>query len=272
MDSIGQTLKAARESKNMELQDVTAATLMQPHVISAIENDDFAAMPAPVYARGFIRLYAESMGLDPAPFINAYNNRSRPVASPPKRTSAREQPSTPDARPPAHTAPQKPPLSKPPAPQPPAPRPLAGEPVQEPRPVDKRPRPIRFRMPRLPEFPRFGFSLGAAKRRLSASIARIKKAFLRVRMPRIDAAGIISPLRSGAKAIIRIIGRISLPCPSISSETAVLLFRSALAILFLLLAVAGMLWYSDSRRPRIFHSRLIQEPPEPYVEFRPVKQ
>lgn len=266
MASIGQTLKAARESKHMEIQDVVAATLMQPHVVSAIENDDFASMPAPVYARGFIRLYAESMGLDPAPFIEAYNNRGKAPFAPPK-TKLKEQAPATKPMPAERSAQQKPPA--PPAPPPRAPDP---KPAPEPRRQERIRQPIRFRMPKLPSLPKPGIYAGAAARRLGALISRVKTSFAGARMPRLDIARMTAPLRAGAGTIGRHIGRISLPSISISADAAVILLRSTLAIVFLAAAVSGILWFTEHSKPRVFDSRLMQEPPEPYVEFQPVKQ
>ena len=45
-----------------------------------MEADNFSVMPAPTYAKGFIRLYAEYLGLDPAPLVQEYlaNHASGP--------------------------------------------------------------------------------------------------------------------------------------------------------------------------------------------------
>jgi len=75
MDTIGQALKKARENKAMTVADVALATKAMEDHIKAIEDDNFDVFPAPVYARGFIKLYAECVGLNPQPLVQAYRSR-----------------------------------------------------------------------------------------------------------------------------------------------------------------------------------------------------
>ena len=73
MATLGQQLKAAREKKRMTLSQTALKTRIKVQHLEAMERDDFARMPAPAYARGFLRLYAEYLGLDPAPLLAEYN-------------------------------------------------------------------------------------------------------------------------------------------------------------------------------------------------------
>ncbi len=83
MATLGQQLKAAREAKGVSESDAGAATKTLTKIIIAMEADDFSVMPAPTYAKGFIRLYAEYLGLDPAPLVEEYIEKnvtgSRPL-------------------------------------------------------------------------------------------------------------------------------------------------------------------------------------------------
>jgi hypothetical protein len=85
MESIGQILKAARERRQISIADVVVATKMSSTFVKAIEADDFKALVAPVYARGFIKLYAACVGLDPMPLLKQFDvsNRAAPASSPP---------------------------------------------------------------------------------------------------------------------------------------------------------------------------------------------
>ena len=85
MESIGQMLKAARERRQISIADVVAATKMTSTFVKAIEADDFGALVAPIYARGFIKLYAECVGLDPTPLLKQFgaDGRAAPALSPP---------------------------------------------------------------------------------------------------------------------------------------------------------------------------------------------
>jgi len=76
METIGQTLKKARASKKMTVTDVAHATRAMVNFIEAIEADDFHVFPAPIYAAGFIKLYAECVGLNPQPLVQALNQKA----------------------------------------------------------------------------------------------------------------------------------------------------------------------------------------------------
>jgi len=90
MESIGQILKTAREQRQISISDVSVSTKMTSTFVKAIEADNFNALVAPVYARGFIKLYAECVGLDPMPLLKQFDvsGRAAPtLASPPPKAS-----------------------------------------------------------------------------------------------------------------------------------------------------------------------------------------
>ena len=64
MQTIGQRLKAAREEKNLTLEKVFQAIRIRVNYLQALEDDDLSVMPSPVQARGYLRNYAEYLGLD----------------------------------------------------------------------------------------------------------------------------------------------------------------------------------------------------------------
>lgn len=68
----GATLRAAREKRNLSQADIAEATRIKVHVIDAIENNDFQKLTAPLYVKGFIKMYAERVGLDPEPLVREY--------------------------------------------------------------------------------------------------------------------------------------------------------------------------------------------------------
>lgn len=72
MFSPGGTLRAAREKLRLTQADIAEATRIKVHMVDAIENNDFSRISAPLYGKGFIKLYAERVGLDPAPLIRDY--------------------------------------------------------------------------------------------------------------------------------------------------------------------------------------------------------
>ncbi|GBD22398.1 hypothetical protein HRbin29_00028 [bacterium HR29] len=71
MATIGETLRAARERRGLSLSEASRLTRIAPRFLIALEEDDYAALPAPVYARGFLRSYAALLGLDPEPLVAA---------------------------------------------------------------------------------------------------------------------------------------------------------------------------------------------------------
>ncbi len=83
--SIGAQLKAAREARGLTTSELAASINTLTQVIQNLENDDFKRMPAPVYVRGFIKLYAQAVGLDPAPLVEEYAAiQARAFGSPPQ--------------------------------------------------------------------------------------------------------------------------------------------------------------------------------------------
>ena len=70
--SFGQTFRTAREAKGLTLAQVAAKTRILVQIITDMENEDFHRIPAPIYGRGFVRLYAECVDLDPTPLIHEF--------------------------------------------------------------------------------------------------------------------------------------------------------------------------------------------------------
>src|SRR5512138_1557575 len=70
MTTIGQKLKIAREDKRLTLEKVFEATRIRVQYLQALEADDLSVMPSPVQARGYLRNYAEYLGLDVERVLN----------------------------------------------------------------------------------------------------------------------------------------------------------------------------------------------------------
>lgn len=64
MQTIGQRLKTAREEKGLTFAQAFEATRIRVNYLRALEDDDLSVMPSPVQARGYLRNYAEYLGLD----------------------------------------------------------------------------------------------------------------------------------------------------------------------------------------------------------------
>jgi len=82
MATLGHQLKTAREAKGVSAEHDGAATKILTRMIAAMEADDFSGMAAPTYAKGFIRLYAAYLGLNPEPLVEEYIARHAPGPKP----------------------------------------------------------------------------------------------------------------------------------------------------------------------------------------------
>ena len=80
MSSLGTKLRAAREAKGLTASQAGEATHIKVQVIEQLERDDFKKIAAPIYGKGFIKLYAQFLGLDPAPLIHEYVSKVVPSA------------------------------------------------------------------------------------------------------------------------------------------------------------------------------------------------
>ncbi len=63
--TIGEKLKQAREEKEMSLEKAAQGTKIRIQYLQAIENDDLTAFASPAQAKGFARLYASFLGIEP---------------------------------------------------------------------------------------------------------------------------------------------------------------------------------------------------------------
>lgn len=70
--SIGEALKKAREDKKLTLEQAQRDTKIQLKVLVSLETDAFSKLPNPTYVKGFIKQYAQYLGLDPEPLLNEY--------------------------------------------------------------------------------------------------------------------------------------------------------------------------------------------------------
>jgi cytoskeletal protein RodZ len=64
LQEIGSILRSAREAQLLHLEDIADKTLIRSSLLQAIESGDLSSLPEPVYVRGLIRRYADSLALD----------------------------------------------------------------------------------------------------------------------------------------------------------------------------------------------------------------
>ena len=97
-DRVGNTLRRQRETRRMGLAEVSRVTRIPVATLEAIEDDHFDDLPGEVFVRGFLKSYAQTVGLVPDEIVARYTASRRvmrmnestplPVASP--VTAARE--------------------------------------------------------------------------------------------------------------------------------------------------------------------------------------
>ena len=75
MFDIGSSLREARIRQDLDFPELEERTKIRPKYLRALEDERFDILPAPTYVRGFLRSYAESLGLDGQPFVDEYNSR-----------------------------------------------------------------------------------------------------------------------------------------------------------------------------------------------------
>lgn len=74
--SVGEVLRAARESRGWTLADVQRMTTIQSKYLQALEYNDFEFIPDSTYTRSFLQTYAEILELDVAVLLDAYERNS----------------------------------------------------------------------------------------------------------------------------------------------------------------------------------------------------
>ncbi len=72
--SFGGWLRRQREMREVGLREIADATKISLRYLEALEQDEFDVLPAPVFAKGFLREYARYVGLDPDEVVNSYLN------------------------------------------------------------------------------------------------------------------------------------------------------------------------------------------------------
>lgn len=79
---LGAYFRDLREHYELDVAQVAARLHIRPKYIEAIEVGDMAALPARVYAQGYIYSYAEFLGLDAAAVMQQYDGLSKAPADP----------------------------------------------------------------------------------------------------------------------------------------------------------------------------------------------
>jgi cytoskeletal protein RodZ len=80
--SLGSDLKTLRETKGFSLKDVNEKTRISVTILDSIEKGDFHLLPPGVYARNFIRKYADFLGADSQSILEHFKKTEERIAPP----------------------------------------------------------------------------------------------------------------------------------------------------------------------------------------------
>ena len=75
MFEIGNSLREARERQELEFPQIEVATKIRGKYLRALEEEHFEVLPAQTYVKGFLRSYAEYLGLDGQLYVDEFNSR-----------------------------------------------------------------------------------------------------------------------------------------------------------------------------------------------------
>jgi hypothetical protein len=72
---IGNSLREARLRQTLDFPEIEQATKIRGKYLRALEDEQFDVLPAQTYVKGFLRSYAEYLGLDGQLYVDEYNSR-----------------------------------------------------------------------------------------------------------------------------------------------------------------------------------------------------
>ena len=75
MSSVGPYLRELRERRGVSLEEIARSTRVLHRYLEALEADDLAALPAPVFTKGFIRSYCQALDVAPDEAFALYEER-----------------------------------------------------------------------------------------------------------------------------------------------------------------------------------------------------
>jgi hypothetical protein len=97
MIGIGPALRRAREHRSKTIDEAARDTKIRPEYLQALERESFDGLMGDAYVRGFLRSYAQYLGLDPEKVLAAYTRSvgDHATADLPDPASKADRPSSP---------------------------------------------------------------------------------------------------------------------------------------------------------------------------------
>jgi hypothetical protein len=72
---IGNSLRDARVRQGLELPELETQTKIRAKYLKALEEEQFDLLPGDAYVKGFLRTYADRLGLDGQLYVDEFNSR-----------------------------------------------------------------------------------------------------------------------------------------------------------------------------------------------------
>jgi hypothetical protein len=72
---IGNSLREARLRQQLDFPELEQQTKIRSKYLKALEAEEFDVLPAPTYVKGFLRNYADALGLEGQLYVDEYNSR-----------------------------------------------------------------------------------------------------------------------------------------------------------------------------------------------------
>lgn len=89
-ETLGSFLKRHRQNQGKDLEEIAQKTRIHASTLRAIEEDNPKALPAEVFARGFVKNYAQYLGLDPNEALAWYIEQNEGEARPTEKINVQE--------------------------------------------------------------------------------------------------------------------------------------------------------------------------------------
>jgi cytoskeleton protein RodZ len=78
----GAMLRTARIQHNLQIDQVAKELHLDARIVTAMESDDQAALPEPIFVQGYLRSYARLVGLPAEEIVRRYSAQGRPNPPP----------------------------------------------------------------------------------------------------------------------------------------------------------------------------------------------
>jgi cytoskeleton protein RodZ len=87
MFEIGNSLREARLRQGLDLAEIEQATKIRSRYLRALEEEQFELLPAETYVKGFLKAYADQLGLDGDLYVEEFNSRFAAEEEPAQHSS-----------------------------------------------------------------------------------------------------------------------------------------------------------------------------------------